>query len=256
MRITLESSLIGVFIGALPGTGGNIAALIAYERAKKSTKNPEVPFGEGAIEGLVAPESANNAAVGGAVVPMLTLGIPGDSATALILAALSAHGVVAGPLLMSDSSGVFGIIVMLVLLANIVLLPVSMTGIKIFAKIAEVPKEILLPAIIVLTFIGSYATRKNMMDVYFMVGFGLAGYFLKMHGFSTGPLVLGLILSSLLELNFRRAWTAARSDFATFFAQIFKSPLSVVLLIVTILIFASQFGLLKKLRRKKKENAA
>ena len=94
---------------------------------------------------------------------MLTLGIPGDSATALILAALSAHGVVAGPLLMSDSSGVFGIIVMLVLLANIVLLPVSMTGIKIFAKIAEVPKEILLPAIIVLTFIGSYATRKNMI---------------------------------------------------------------------------------------------
>ena len=89
-----------------------------------------------------------------------------------------------------------------------------------------------------------------------MVGVGLAGYFLKMHGFSTGPLVLGLILSSLLELNFRRAWTAARSDFATFFAQIFKSPLSVVLLIVTILIFASQFGLLKKLRRKKKENAA
>ncbi|MCD8077432.1 MAG: tripartite tricarboxylate transporter permease, partial [Lachnospiraceae bacterium] len=188
LRITIESSLIGVFIGALPGTGGNIAALVAYQRAKSITKDPEVPFGEGAIEGLVAPESANNAAVGGAVIPMLTLGIPGDSATALILAALSAHGVVAGPLLLSNSSGVFGQIVMLVLLANVVLLPVSMTGIKIFAKIAEVPKEILLPVIIVLTVVGSYATRKNIIDVYFMIGFGLVGYFLKLHGFSTGPL--------------------------------------------------------------------
>lgn len=249
LRVTIESALIGVFIGALPGTGGNIAALIAYDRAKKSVKNPETPFGEGAIEGLVAPESSNNAAVGGAIIPMLTLGIPGDSATALILAALSAHGVVAGPLLISDSSGLFGMIVMLTLLANIVLLPVSLTGIKTFARIAEVPKEILLPAIIVLTFIGAYATRKNMMDVYFMVGFGLAGYFLKMYGFSTGPLVLGLILSSLLELNFRRAMSASHSNMGEFFGQIFASPLSVVLFLVTILIFASQFGLLRKVKQ-------
>ncbi|MCI9294854.1 MAG: C4-dicarboxylate ABC transporter permease [Lawsonibacter sp.] len=248
LRITIESSLIGVFIGALPGTGGNIAALLSYDRAKKSCKNPSVPFGEGAIEGLVASESSNNAAVGGAVIPMLTLGIPGDSATALLLACLSAHGVIAGPLLIEDSSGIFGMIVMLVLIANIVLLPVSLTGIKTFAKIVEVPKQILLPIIIVLTVVGSYAARKNMMDVYFMVGFGILGYFLKIHGFKTGPLVLGLILSQLLEQNLRRAMAAAHLSPAEFFGQIFTSPLSIVLAVVTLLVFASQFGLIERIK--------
>lgn len=250
LRVTIESSLIGVFIGALPGTGGNIAALLSYDRAKKTCKNPSAPFGEGAIEGLVASESSNNAAVGGAIIPMLTLGIPGDSATALLLACLSAHGVVAGPLLIDDSSGIFGMIVMLTLLANILLLPVSLTGIKIFAKIVEVPKQILLPLIIVLTVVGSYAARKNMMDVYFMMGFGIAGYFLKIHGFKTGPLVLGLILSQLLEQNLRRAMTAAHLNPLEFFAQVFSNPLSLILALVTLLVFASQFGLLSKITGK------
>ena len=249
MRITIESSLIGVFIGALPGTGGNIAALLSYDRAKKSCKHPTAPFGEGALEGLVASESSNNAAVGGAVIPMLTLGIPGDSATALLLACLSAHGVVAGPLLIEDESGIFGTIVMLVLVANILLLPASLTGIKIFAKIVEVPKQILLPIIVVLTVVGSYAARKNMMDVYFMAGFGILGYFLKIHGFKTGPLVLGLILSQLLEQNLRRAMTAAHLHAYEFFGQILASPLSLILALVTVLVFASQFGLLAKLKK-------
>ncbi len=248
LRVTIESSLIGVFIGALPGTGGNIASLLAYDRAKKTVKNPETPFGEGAIEGLVASESSNNAAVGGAVIPMLTLGIPGDSCTALLLASLSAHGVVAGPLLIQDSSGVFGKVVMLTLLANIILLPIALTGIKTFAKIVEVPKEILLPVIIILTVVGSFATRKNMMDVYFMIGFGILGYFMKMHGFSTGPLVLGLILSQLLEQNFRRALAASNANIGVLFGKIFASPLSVILLIAVILVFASQFGLIGKIK--------
>lgn len=253
LRITIESSLIGVFIGALPGTGGNIAALISYDRAKQTCKNPSAPFGEGAIEGLVASESSNNAAVGGAIIPMLTLGIPGDSATALLLACLSAHGIVAGPLLIDDSSGVFGMIVMLTLLANILLLPASLTGIKTFAKIVEVPKQILLPIIIILTAVGSYAARRNMMDVYFMVGFGILGYFMKLHGFKTGPLVLGLILSQLLEQNLRRAMAAAFMKPTIFFEQIFTSPLSCVLLVVVILVLLSQLGLKSKVEAKLKK---
>ena len=256
MRVTIESSLIGIFIGALPGTGGNIAALIAYDRAKKSVKNPEVPFGEGAIEGLVAPESANNAAVGGAVVPMLTLGIPGDSATAIMLAALSVHGVTAGPLLMTQGDGVFGVIVLLVLLANIVLLPVSFTGIKIFSKIAEVPKEVLLPLIIVLTVVGSFAAKKSLFDVYFMIGFGILGYFLKLHGFSTGPIALGLILCSLLELNFRRAAAMSRYNVGTFFMNIFSNPLSLVLFLLMVIMFLSQWGVFKKIKKSIRKNKA
>lgn len=250
LRVTIESSIIGVFVGALPGTGGNIAALISYDRAKHTVKNPAVPFGEGAIEGLVASESSNNAAVGGAVIPMLTLGIPGDSATALLLACLSAHGVVAGPMLIEDSSGIFGKIVMLTLLANILLLPVSLTGIKIFAKIVEVPKQILLPMIIVLTVVGSYATKKNMMDVYFMLGFGLLGYFMKLHGFQTGPLVLGLILSQLLELNLRRSISAAHNSFGVLAGQVFTNPLSLILLVVVIMVFLSQFKVINKVKSK------
>ena len=251
LRVTIESSLIGVFIGALPGTGGNIAALISYDRAKKSVKNPEVPFGEGAIEGLVASESSNNAAVGGAVVPMLTLGIPGDSATALLLACLTAHGVVTGPTLIDNPNGLFGVIVMLVLLANILLLPVSLTGIRIFAKIVEVPKQVLLPIIVVLTVVGSYAAKKNMMDVYFMAGFGILGYFMKLHGFQTGPLVLGLILSQLLELNLRRAITAAHSNPAELLGQVITHPLSLVLFLVVCVVLLSQLQIFDKWKQRK-----
>lgn len=249
LRVTIESSLIGVFIGALPGTGGNIAALISYDRAKKTTKNPEVPFGEGAIEGLVASESSNNAAVGGAVIPMLTLGIPGDSATALLLACLTAHGVVTGPTLISSQDGIFGIIVMLVLLANILLLPASLTGIRIFAKIVEVPKQVLLPLIIVLATVGSFAAKKNLMDVYFMAGFGILGYFLSIHGFKTGPMVLGMILSKLLELNLRRGLVGAYGSVWVLLGQIVSSPLSLILTAIVVLVFLSQFGLLKKLKQ-------
>lgn len=251
LRITIQSSLIGVFVGALPGTGGNIAALIAYDQAKKTVKHPEVPFGEGAIEGLVAPESANNAACGGAVIPMLTLGIPGDTATALLLAALTIHGVQSGPLLMSEGGGVFGVIVGLVLFANVVLLPVSLTGIKIFAKIAEIPKPVLLPIIINLTVIGAYSIKLNLMDVYFMIGFGIAGYFLKLHNFATGPIALGLILCSLLELNLRRSMTMARFSVGKFFLDIFTHPLSLILFLLVAVMFLSQLGVMAKWKGRK-----
>ena len=251
MKVTLESSAIGTIVGALPGTGGAIAALIAYDRAKKSVKNPEVPFGEGAIEGLCASESANNAAVGGALIPMLTLGIPGDQVTALLLASLTMHGVVTGPTLMTNGSGLFGVIVGLCLIANIFLLPISLTGIKSFAKIVEVPKEILLPIIIVLSVVGSYSATRNLFDVYFMIGCGLLGYFMKLHGFSTGTVALGIILSSLIELNFRKAWVISKGNIADFFQQIFTHPLSLVLFLLVILMVVRPGKIINKMKQKK-----
>ena len=150
LPLAIRCSLIGAVIGALPGTGGNIASIVAYDHAKKVVKNPKVPFGEGAIEGLVAPESSNNAAVGGAYVPMLALGIPGDNTSAILISALYIHGITPGTTLMTNSPQMYYLIIACILVGNILLLPISMSGIKIVAKRAEIPKKVLLPFIVVL----------------------------------------------------------------------------------------------------------
>jgi putative tricarboxylic transport membrane protein len=139
LPLSLRSSAIGVGVGALPGAGGDIAALMAYDHARRSVKNPSRPFGEGAYEGVVAPESANNAAVGGAYVPMLTLGIPGDAVTAVIIGALSIHGLKPGPMLMIETPHLFWFTVGSLVLANLFLLVFGLTGIRIFAKVVETP---------------------------------------------------------------------------------------------------------------------
>lgn len=251
--LTLRCSLIGALIGALPGTGGDIAAIVSYDHAKRTVKNPEVPFGEGAIEGLVAPESSNNAAVGGAYVPMLALGIPGDSVAAIIISALLIHGITPGPTLVNQDPQMFYMIMGCIVLGNIILLPVSLTGIKVFAKIAETPKEILLPLIIVLTAIGSFAANGNIFDVYVMVLAGIIGYFLKRHDFPVGPIILGFILSDLLELNMRRTIAMCYGDFGELFLQIVKSPLSLVLFLILVFLILAQLPIKKVLFKKKAE---
>merc|ERR1711969_347288 len=148
LGLSLQSSGIGVVVGALPGTGGDIAALMAYDHAKRVTRNPEVPFGQGAREGLVAPESANNAAVGGAFIPMLTLGIPGDAVTAIMIGALYIHGLNPGPMLMIDQPQMFWFITGALVLANVFMLIFGLTGIRIFPRIVEMPRPVLLPLIL------------------------------------------------------------------------------------------------------------
>ncbi|MEM7634010.1 MAG: tripartite tricarboxylate transporter permease, partial [Pseudomonadota bacterium] len=203
-RLALRASGIGTIIGALPGTGGDIAALLAYDDARRTTKNPEVPFGKGCKEGLVAPEVANNAAVGGSFVPMLTLGIPGDAVTAVIIGALFIHGLKPGPLLLVETPHLFWFTVGNLALANIFLLIFGLTGIKIFTKIVECPKAILISLIIVLSAVGTYAIQNNPSHVYWMLGFGVAGYFLKTYGFQVGPIILGVILGPMMDSNYRR----------------------------------------------------
>jgi len=238
--LAMRASGIGTVIGALPGTGGDIASLLAYDHAKRSTASPEVPFGEGAIEGLVAPEAANNAAVGGAFVPMLTLGVPGDAVTAVIIGALFIHGLKPGPLLLIETPQLFWFIVGALTMANGFLLLFGLTGIRVFTKLVECPKAVLIPLIVVLSAVGSYAIQNNPVHVVWMLGFGVLGYFLKVYGIQVAPVVLGLILGPMMDSNYRRAMLGARHDIGTFFWHFVSHPISLVLSVALVLILASQ----------------
>jgi putative tricarboxylic transport membrane protein len=249
LPLSLRSSVIGVVIGALPGTGGDIAALMAYDNAKRTVKSPSRPFGEGAYEGVVAPESANNAAVGGAYIPMLTLGIPGDAVTAIIIGALYIHGLKPGPMLMIETPHLFWFTVGNLALANVFVLLFGLTGIKVFAKLVECPKGILLPLVLVLSAVGAYATQNNPVDVYWMLGFGILGYFLKMYGFEVGPVILGIILGPLMDVSYRRAVISVQDSFPAFLWDLVSNPLTLALTSATALLLSMQTPLWDRLRR-------
>ncbi|HEU0223022.1 MAG TPA: tripartite tricarboxylate transporter permease [Paracoccaceae bacterium] len=250
LPLGLRSSTIGVIVGALPGTGGDIAALMAYDQAKRTTRNPEVPFGQGAKEGIVAPEAANNAAVGGAYIPMLTLGIPGDAVTAVIIGAMFIHGLNPGPLLMIERPEMFWFCVGNLALATIFMLIFGLTGIRIFTKIVEIPKGILLPLIMLLSVVGAYGINNSIADVWWMLGFGIFGYFLKTYGYEVGPVILGVILSRLMDDNWRRAIISEQESLGAFFANLVTSPLSLVLFASVVLIILSQTPLWAAMRRR------
>ncbi len=246
--LAMRASGIGTIIGALPGTGGDIAALLAYDHAKRSTRKPEVPFGEGCKEGLVAPEAANNAAVGGAFIPMLTLGIPGDAVTAVIIGALFIHGLKPGPLLLTDTPHLFWFTVGSLTLANVFLLVFGLTGIKVFTKIVECPKAILIPLIIVLSAVGTYAIQNDPAHIYWMLLFGVIGYFMKTYGFQVGPVILGVILGPMMDENYRRAMIGARHDVGTFLWEMVANPITLFLTIAFLTMLASQTPLWQRLR--------
>ena len=249
LPLSLQSSSIGVIIGALPGVGGDIAALMAYDWAKRTTRNPEVPFGQGAREGLVAPEAANNAAVGGAFIPMLTLGIPGDAVTAIFIGALYIHGLNPGPMLMIEQPDMFWFMVGNLTLANVFLLIFGLTGIKIFMRIVEIPRGILIPLILLLSVVGAYAVNNAITDVYWMLLFGVLGYFMKLYGYQVGPVILGVILARLIDENWRRAIISEQESLAGFFSGVLTSPLSLVLFATVVLLVLGQTPLWSRARR-------
>ncbi|WP_299844119.1 tripartite tricarboxylate transporter permease [uncultured Paracoccus sp.] len=248
LPLSLQTSTIGVIIGALPGTGGDIAALMAYDHAKRVTRKPSRPFGKGAIEGLVAPETANNAAVGGAFIPMMTLGIPGDAVTAIMIGALFIHGLNPGPMLMVEQPDMFWFIVGSLVVANFFMLIFGLTGIKLFTKVVEMPRAVLIPMIMLLSIVGAYATNNSITDVYWMLAFGVLGYFMRSYGYPLGPVILGVILSRLLDDNWRRAIISEREDLGRFFHGIVTSPLSLILFLAVIFIFFSQTPLWTRLK--------
>ncbi|MBS3917697.1 MAG: tripartite tricarboxylate transporter permease [Deltaproteobacteria bacterium] len=250
MYLIIKCSFIGVGIGALPGAGGDIAALLAYGHARRSVKKPMRPFGKGAYEGLIAPETANNACIGGAYIPMLTLGIPGDAVTAVIIGALYIHGLKPGPMLMIDTPHLFWFSVGCMLLANVFLLIFGLTGVRIFAKMVEIRKGLLLPIIIIISTVGSYAINNSIYDVYWMLGFGIFGYILKMYGFQVGPVILGVILGPLMEDNYRRAMIDQHNNILGFLSQLVVNPLSLVLTLGIVITIVGQTQFWSWMKRK------
>lgn len=230
-KIILSSSFIGTFVGILPGAGGSIASFVAYDQAKRLSDTPE-EFGKGCIDGVIASETSNNAMTGGALVPLLTLGIPGDSTTAVMLGGLLIHGLRPGPLLFKDNIEiVYGIFFML-LLANVFMLVFQIFGIRIFVNILKVPRYILTPLILVMCTIGAYGISGSLFDVKVMIVFGVIGYFFEKLDFGVAPVVLGLILGGMAETQFRRAVAMYNSDYSIFLTR----PVTLILLICSVLI--------------------
>ncbi len=253
LPLSIRTSLIGALIGALPGTGGDIAALMAYDHAKRTVKKPSHPFGKGAYEGLIAPESANNAAIGGSFIPMLTLGIPGDAVTAVFIGALFIHGIKPGPMMMIETPHLFWFMVGNLVLATTFMLILGLTGIRLFTKLVEIKKGILIPCIIVLSVVGTYAINNNMVDVYWMFGFGVFGYMMKMFGYQVAPVILGIILGPLMDESYRRAIMSTENNFWLFVVDLVSNPLSCILVALVLLMILTNTPLwlwLKKLGRK------
>lgn len=206
------SSGIGTVIGALPALGATTAALICYNETKRWSKHKD-EFGKGAIEGVAGPEAANNAAVGGAMVPTLALGIPGSTTTAIILAGMIVQGVRPGPHLFNEQPALLYVVFWSMFLANLLYLVMGLGAAKLFARIALIPNAYLWPAVFVLSVVGAYAPNQSMIDVWTMLIFGVVGFVLRRYGFSPAPLIMGLVLGKLVEetlkqslLIFDRSW--------------------------------------------------
>jgi putative tricarboxylic transport membrane protein len=209
--------LVGTVIGIIPGAGGDIAAFVSYGQAKNISRRPEM-FGTGIPEGVAAPESANNGATGGALIPMLTLGVPGDAVAAIMIGALTIQGLQPGPLLFRDNAPLVYSVFLGMFVANIVMGVMGFFGIRLFTKVLSIPKSILVPCIFLLCVVGSYAMANNFFDVGVMLFFGIVGYFMNKVEISSSPAVLGLILGPMAESHFRRALLMSRGSYGTFFA--------------------------------------
>lgn len=234
----LRGSLIGTFIGIVPATGSGTASFAAYSEAKRNSRHPEA-FGNGAIEGLAATESANNAVTGGALIPLLTLGIPGDVVTAVILGALMIQGMTPGPLLFQEQGALVYSIFISLLLANVFMLVLGMASVRVFSKIVSIPGGILMPLVTTLCVVGGYALNNSNFDLGVMAVFGILGWIMTKASIPLAPLLLAMILSGIIETNFRRALSISDNDYTVFLTR----PVCAVFLCISLFIL---FNLLRK----------
>lgn len=237
----VKSSVIGTFIGAVPGTGTDIAAFVSYGEARRASKHPE-KFGTGILEGVAAPESGNNACCGGAMVPMLTLGVPGDAVTAVLMGALTIHNFQPGPMLFHDHPEVVYPIFAAMILSQFVMLFVGLGGAKIFARAINIDRRILTPIIFLLCVVGSYSMRFSFFDVGVSLVIGIIAYFMNYYGFPGSPILLAIILGPMFEQNLRRSLLISHGDPTIFLTR----PISAGFILVGVLMMVMSYYRLKK----------
>ena len=241
----MRGSGIGFFVGLLPGGGAVIASLLAYAVEKRVSKEPQ-KFGQGALEGVAAPESANNAAASASFIPMLTLGIPGNPAIAMIFAALLIQGVTPGPLLLREHPNLFWGVIASMYIGNVLLLVLNLPLVGLWVQMLKVPYSILAPVIVLICSIGVYSMKNDVSDVMLMVVFGVVGYFFRKLQFELGPLLLAFVLGRILERSLRQTLLISHGGVSIFFTR----PISAAFLAVVALMILASFGMVLYKRRK------
>jgi putative tricarboxylic transport membrane protein len=240
----IRSALIGIGIGILPGIGGGVSCMVAYTVAKNQSKYPE-KFGTGIPDGIVASEAANNATIGGAIIPLLTLGIPGDAATAVLLGALMIHNIAPGPLIFQKSGQVVYAIYTAMFISGVVMLVLMYGGMRVFIRILRIPTNYLMPIIAALCFVGAFGADNRIFDIGMVLVFGIMGYALLKAKFPLPPMILGFILGPIFELNFRRAIQHSQLNPL----ELFNHPIALIILAVTA--FVVYFSLRRQFREQR-----
>jgi len=228
-RAVATGSIVGTIVGTIPGVGSDIAAFVSYSEAKRTSRHPE-KFGTGIPEGVAAAESANSACACGSMIPMLSLGVPGDSNTAVLMGAFILQGFQPGPMMYVEHMNIVYAVFISMFLSNIAVFLCGMAGIKFFAKVISIERKLMVPAILVLSLVGSYAINKNMFDVFFAIIMGGAGYLMVKYGFPLSPILLALILGPMSESNLRRFMQIDDGQFW----RIFTKPICVAFIVLAI----------------------
>ncbi len=226
-----RSSIIGTCIGIVPGVGGTTAGIMAYNQAKNASDHPET-FGKGEMQGVVASESANNATSGGAMIPLLTLGIPGDPVAALFLSALMIHQLRPGPLLFAQDADIVYSFNFLFLFSNAVMFVLLLLSAKVFAKFLLIPKALILPPVLVMCVLGGYLINNRVSEVWSIIGFGILGFCMSKNGFALGPFVLGVILGPIAETNLRAGLTLSYGSLLPLVTR----PVPIIFLLIAIVL--------------------
>ena len=250
-RTILRSGLIGTFIGILPGVGEDVAAWSSYAAAKRASNEPE-KFGKGSVDGLMAAETGDNACVPGAMIPVLTLGIPGSAPAAVLMAAMLIHGVRPGPMIMTEAPTFVYDVVAMMLYATLGILLYGLTLTNALIKVLSVPKPVIVPIIFVLCVVGAFAISSRLFDVWVMLGFGVLGYALRRLDYPVAPLVLGLVLGDLMEKGLRRGLVLSDGSLAPFFTR----PISAVLWVTIVVVVLLKFDAVRRLFRRRASPAA
>ncbi|MPZ60508.1 MAG: tripartite tricarboxylate transporter permease [Propionibacteriales bacterium] len=244
-----QGSIVGFFVGALPGAGSTVASFVSYTLAKRLSRHPE-KYGKGSIAGVAAPEAANNSATAGSFVPLLTLGIPGSASTAIMLGALFVYGLQPGPRFFTENPDVVWPIIASMYIGNVVLVLLNLPMIPVFASILRIPYHILYPGIIVISVVGVYSLNTSLFDVWLLVIFGLLGYVMRKADFPTAPMVLAFVLGPLFERSLRRSLVISQGDPDIFVTR----PWAVAFLVLAVLIFVVP-ALLRRRERAEPEPA-